>query len=362
MDMLYIKTEQAEKEYPIYIEDDFKNLENAFSKAKLLGSKACIIADTNTERLYLDEIKKFTEKCFSEVCSYVFEAGEKNKNLSVIYDFYEFFVKNGLDRKSVIIALGGGVVGDMTGFAAATYMRGVKFVQIPTTLLAQVDSSVGGKTGVDFIGNKNMIGAFYQPEFVYINIKTLDTLPYNQIAAGMAEAIKYGYIIDKDFLDFFKNNMREIKTLDSEMIKHIIFTSCKAKAYVVSKDEKETGLREILNFGHTFGHAVESLSDFNLLHGECVAIGMLAGLKMSFDRGFIKQEELDFAKRIFEFFELPLKAENFDKAEIFKQMFSDKKTKDNKLNIVLLKEIGLAYTEKNVDDKEVFNAIEYITL
>ncbi len=362
MNALYIKTELSQKEYPIYIKDSFNELENAFIKAKLKDKKVCVIADSNTEKLYAKEIIKIAEKCFSEVSCYVFESGEKSKNLNVISNFYKFFVEKGLDRKSVIIALGGGVVGDMAGFAAATYMRGIKFVQIPTTLLSQVDSSVGGKTGVDFLGNKNMIGSFYQPEFVYINVKTLDTLPYNQIASGMAEAIKYGYIIDKNFLEFFKNNMKKIKILSPEEIKHIVFISCKSKAEVVSKDEKESGLREILNFGHTFGHAVESLSKFKLLHGECVSIGMMAGLKLSCDKGFISKDSLTSAKKLFEFFELPIKVKNFDKNEIFKQMFLDKKTKDNKLNIVLLKEIGLAYTEKNVSDSEVLNAIDYIIL
>jgi 3-dehydroquinate synthase len=205
-----------------------------------------------------------------------------------------------------------------------------------------------------------MIGAFYQPEFVYINIKTLNTLPYEQIAAGMAEAIKYGYIIDKDFLNYFKDNMEKIKKLSPKEIKQIIYTSCKAKAYVVSEDEKESGLREILNFGHTFGHSIESLSNFELLHGECVAIGIISALKLSLDRGYINQIDLNFAKKLFSFFELPINIKDFDKNKIFKQMFSDKKTKNNKLNIVLLKKIGSAYTEKNVSDQEVLNAIEYI--
>ena len=195
---------------------------------------------------------------------------------------------------------------------------------------------------------------------MYINIKTLNTLPYEQIAAGMAEAIKYGYIIDKDFLNYFKDNMEKIKKLSPKEIKQIIYTSCKAKAYVVSEDEKESGLREILNFGHTFGHSIESLSNFELLHGECVAIGIISALKLSLDRGYINQIDLNFAKKLFSFFELPINIKDFDKNKIFKQMFSDKKTKNNKLNIVLLKKIGSAYTEKNVSDQEVLNAIEYI--
>jgi len=359
MDTLFVKTPQ--KEYPIYIKDNFTELEKAFKSANLIGKKACVITDNNVEKYYLNEITEITKNCFSEFSSYTFEAGEKSKNLNTINDFYKFFTEKNLDRKSVIIALGGGVVGDMAGFAAATYMRGIKFVQIPTTLLAQVDSSVGGKTGVDFMGNKNMIGAFYQPEFVYINIKTLTTLPYNQIAAGMAEAIKYGYITDKTFLNYFKDNKEKIKELNPNEIKRVIYLSCEAKANIVSKDEKETGLREILNFGHTFGHSIESLSGFKLLHGECVAIGMTAALKLCHDRGYTDESDLQFAKELFNFFGLPTKAKDFDYNKIYKQMFADKKTKDNKLNIVLLKEIGSAYTEKNLSNEEVLNAVKYIT-
>ncbi len=360
MDTLYVKTERAKSEYPIYIKDDFSELENAFKKAGLSGTKVCIICDTNTEKYYLEDVKKIAEKCFSQVSNYTFPAGEKSKNLDTIREFFAHFVEQGLDRKSVIIALGGGVVGDMAGFAAASYMRGIRFVQIPTTLLSQVDSSVGGKVGVDFMGNKNMIGAFYQPEFVYINAKVLNTLPYNQVAAGMAEAIKYGYIVDKDFLDYFRNNMHKIKELSSEEIKHVIYVSCKAKAYVVSKDEKESGLRAILNFGHTFGHSVESLSGFELLHGECVSIGMVAALKLSSEKGYTTKEDLKLAEDILTFFELPIRAKGYDRDKILKQMFADKKTTNNQINVVLLKEIGSAYIEKNVPQDEILNAIDYI--
>ena len=198
-----------------------------------------------------------------------------------------------MDRKSVVVALGGGVVGDMAGFAASTYMRGISFVQVPTTLLAQVDSSVGGKTGVDFNGNKNMIGAFYQPDFVFINSETLKTLPYREVAAGIAEAIKYGYIIDKDFLEYCVENKGSIKSLDNNALIEVIYKCCEAKAYVVSKDEKELGLRAILNFGHTFGHSVETLNNFKLLHGECVAIGMVAALYYSMECGNTTKEDIE---------------------------------------------------------------------
>ena len=209
MKNFYVKAESGE--YPIYINDSFKGLSEAFEKAGLFGRKACIICDTNTKKLYLDDIINAVGDNFLSVCTACFEAGEERKNLDTIYYFYKVMKENRLDRKSVVIALGGGVVGDMAGFAAATYMRGISYVQIPTTLLSQVDSSVGGKTGVDFLGNKNLIGAFYQPSFVFMNSSTLKTLPYREVAAGMAEVIKHGYIIDRDYLNMLFERKNEIK-------------------------------------------------------------------------------------------------------------------------------------------------------
>lgn len=358
MKELFVETKT--NKYPIYIKNDFEDLLKAFEDANLLGRKACIIADSNTDRLYLDTVKQKLGNSFLKVCSYTFEAGENSKNLGVISNFYEYFVKEQLDRKSVLIALGGGVVGDMTGFAAATFMRGVSFVQIPTTLLSQVDSSVGGKTGVDFMGNKNMVGAFYQPEFVYINTATLKTLPYREVAAGMAETIKYGFIIDKNYLTEIEDNKQKLKQLDAEAFKSIIYGACKSKAFVVGEDEKENGLRAILNFGHTFGHSVETLSDFKLLHGECVSIGMVAGLYFSYKRGNITKQELECAEKLLEYFELPIKAEGFDENKVFEQMYYDKKTKNGKINIVALEKIGKAYIECNATESEMREAIEYI--
>ncbi len=349
-------------QYPIIINDSFDGLLDAFKRVGLTGRKLCVISDSNVAPLYLDKIKSLLESSgsFIKVVSYIFEAGENSKNLDTISKFYDFFIQEQLDRRSVLVALGGGVVGDMTGYAAATYMRGIPFVQVPTTLLAQVDSSVGGKTGVDYKGNKNMVGAFYQPYFVYINTSTMETLPKREFGAGMAEAVKYGYIIDKDFLTYISDNKESIKALNHEAIAKVVYESCKSKACVVDKDEKESGLREILNFGHTFGHAVETLSDFELIHGECVAIGMVSGLYFSLKRGTITKDELLQAEELLSYFDLPVKAEGFKVEDIFRQMFYDKKTKDGKLNIVALSTLGSAYTEKAASDSEVKDAINYI--
>lgn len=358
MEKLFVETSTTK--YPIYINDSFDGLIEAFEDAGLLNRKLCIITDSSVRGIYLENIKNILSEKFAKVLHCVFEAGENSKNINTIEYFYKFLVDNNFDRKSVVIALGGGVTGDMAGFAAATFMRGIKFVQIPTTLLAQVDSSVGGKVGIDFMGNKNMVGAFYQPDFVYINSSTLNTLPQTEFSAGMAEAIKHGYIIDKSYLEMIADNREQIKNLNSQLLQKVIFGSCKCKADVVSKDEKENGLREILNFGHTFGHAVESLSDFKMLHGECVAVGMTAALFLCFKRNCISKDDLNYAERLFKFFNLPTRIKNFDSKEIFRQMLHDKKNKNNVINLILLSEIGNAYTEHSVSDNEIISAIEYI--
>lgn len=358
--MKILSVDTGKTVYPIYIDNNYDSLIEAFEKAGLTGRRICIITDSNVEPLYINKVTSIMEGHFDKICYYAFKAGENSKNLETIMDFYKFFIDNHLDRKSVLVALGGGVAGDMCGFAAATYMRGIPFVQMPTTLLSQVDSSVGGKTGVDFLGNKNMVGAFYQPEFVYINTDTLNTLPYREVAAGLAEAVKYGYIIDKDFLDYFIDNKEKIKALDSQAINDVIYFSCKAKADVVSQDEKEMGLRAILNFGHTFGHAVETLSDFKMLHGECVAVGMLSALYFSAKRGMIDEEEIEKCQKLLEFFELPVKVKGYSLKEVHKQMFNDKKTHNGVINIVALNEIGKAYVDKSASEMEIEDSIGFI--
>lgn len=358
--MKILSVDTGKTVYPIYIDNNYDSLIDAFEKAGLTGRSVCIITDTNIEPLYIDKIYSIINGHFSKVCYYAFEAGENSKNLSTIMDFYRFFIENHLDRKSVLVALGGGVVGDMCGFAAATYMRGIPFVQMPTTLLSQVDSSVGGKTGVDFLGNKNMIGAFYQPEFVYINTDTLNTLPYKEVAAGIAEAFKHGYIQDKEYLKLFFDKKEEIKNLEHKVIAEVVYGSCRIKANVVSQDEKEMGLREILNFGHTFGHSIETLSDFKMLHGECVGVGMLSGLYFSAMRGLIDKVEIEKCEKLLEFFELPVRINNYSVDEIHKQMFNDKKTKNGVINIVALEKIGRAYTDKTATAEEIEEAIKYI--
>ncbi len=358
MDTLTVNT--PDKTYPIYFEEGFGGFSQAVRAAKLEGRKACIITDSNVERLYLKEVKLISQGVFSEVFSYTFPAGEDSKRLETISDFYRFFLEKHMDRKSVVLALGGGVCGDMAGFAAASFMRGISFVQLPTTLLSQVDSSVGGKVGVDFMGSKNIIGAFYQPEFVYMNMDTLKTLPPREFSAGMAEVIKYGPIASGEFYEGLKRDRDKIKALDRDLMADIVRQCCFFKAEVVSEDEKESGRREILNFGHTIGHAIESLKGFTLLHGECVGIGMTAALFLSCKRKMVPFTVLEDFRETLQSFQIPVKTEGLRAEDVYAQMFLDKKVNNNRLKFVLLKDMGTPYRTSDLTKEEIMEAIQYV--
>lgn len=360
MEALQVNTKLSS--YPIYIESSFNQLADAFVCAELTGGKVCIITDSHVSPLYLDEVRECIASVSKETSTCVFEAGEEHKNLDTIQSFYRCFIENRLDRKSVVVALGGGVTGDMAGFAAATYMRGIAYVQIPTTLLSQVDSSVGGKVGVDFLGNKNMVGAFYQPQFVYINTSTLRTLPEKEFSSGMAEAVKHGFILDEGYYRFISEERQRIHKLEDDAIRRLVSGSCAIKASVVSEDEKESGLREILNFGHTFGHAIESLSGFTMLHGQCVSCGMAAALYLSFRRGNVTQSQWEEGLEMLRYFSLPVQVDGFDTEEVYRKMLMDKKNKDNRIHLVLLDRIGKAYREYNASADEIMEGIKCICM
>ncbi|MCQ4726336.1 3-dehydroquinate synthase [Anaerotignum faecicola] len=349
------------KMYPISVGMEFGGLSDLACRCGLNGRTLCIVSDSNVAPIYIEKIKAAFKDSFSAVYEYIFKAGEKSKNIETVKGMYDFFLDKKLDRKTVIAGLGGGVCGDMAGFAAATYLRGVKFIQIPTTLLAQVDSSVGGKVGIDYKNSKNVVGAFYQPDFVYINTETIRTLPKREFSAGMAEVIKYGLIADAEFYNFIKTHKYEIKNYDSEIISQMILKCCKIKADVVSKDEKEDGLREILNFGHTIGHAVETVKNFELLHGECVAAGMAAVLNISLNRGYIEKGFLDEFTELIEFFGLPPHISGIDCEAVYKQMFFDKKVRDNKINFVIMKSLGNVFRTDSVSKEEAVEAIKSIS-
>ena len=343
--------------YPIYFNRGFDGLRGAFAASGLSGRHVCVISDQNVAGLYLKGARDILS-----AEAFIFAPGEESKNLGVISRIYEFFLNSRADRRSVAVALGGGVTGDMTGFAAATFMRGIPYVQIPTTLLSQVDSSVGGKTGVDFQGHKNIVGAFYQPAFVYINIDTLDTLPPEQFASGMAEAIKHGLIASPRYFEMFLSKKADIKNKEKTALLDVVSGSCQIKARVVTEDEKENGPREILNFGHTFGHAIESLSRFTLLHGQCVALGMAAASYLSYKLGNIDLETLDSIQALLKYFDLPVRAGGFKAEDILAQMAFDKKNKDGRIKLVLLEAVGKAIPNQTPGDDYILEAIRYVLL
>lgn len=359
MDSLFVQTQS--KSYPIYFTEDFSTLATAITNLQKKYSNYMVVSDHHVAPLYYEQVKEAIKGFGKEVHLLQMEAGEMNKNIETMITFYEKLIEYHGDRKTLLIALGGGVVGDMAGFCAATYMRGVDFVQVPTTLLAQVDSSVGGKTGIDFQGYKNIIGSFYQPCFVYINVSTLNTLPKRELYAGMGEVIKHALIRDLAYLEFLENNHDKILNLDVMVLKEMICTSCEIKKSVVDEDETEQGVRALLNFGHTVGHAVERLKEFELIHGECVAIGMHAALYLSKELGTINEQEMQRALRAIAMFHLPVHVEGLDVERIYQELFYDKKTTDRQLMFALLQGLGSSYLHKdNIKEELVIKAIQAI--
>jgi 3-dehydroquinate synthase len=351
MNKLMINTDSLT--YPIYFMTDFSGIADGIRELNTLYTSYIIIADSNVSPFYsanLEEELKVFEKPIHQI---TFLAGEKQKNLTTMELFYSRLVEVSADRKALILALGGGVTGDMAGFAAATFMRGIDFVQIPTSLLAQVDSSVGGKTGIDFQGYKNIIGAFNQPRFVYINVATLVTLPSRELYAGMGEVIKHALINDCVYYEFLENHVEQILSLDLDVLMEMIAWSCKIKKSIVDQDEKEQGARALLNFGHTIGHAIERLKEFELVHGECVAIGMHGELILSELLGFINKQVVEKGLMLMQKFHLPITTTDIDVELLYEEMFHDKKTQGNKLTFALLSDLGKSFLSKEILQKKI---------
>ena len=347
--------------YSIYIDnsyDAFCDKVNEISNFK--KSKTCIVTDSNVANIHLNNMVEFAKNAFEQVFTFIIPAGEANKNLSQIEKLYEYLIINHFDRTDSLIALGGGVVGDMTGYAAATYLRGINFIQVPTTLLSQVDSSIGGKTGVDFNQYKNMVGAFHMPKLVYINTSTIKTLPDEQFQCGMGEIIKHGLIRNVHYYNWLKDNYKEILSLNDDYLADMVYESCIIKKNVVEEDPKEQSIRGYLNFGHTIGHAIEKLSDFKLYHGQCVAIGMVAASYISKELGHITNDEYEDIINTIKLYNLPVKCSLSDSQAILQATKSDKKMIGNKVKFILLKSIGDAYINTNLTEEELLGAIEEV--
>lgn len=346
--------------YDIVFAESFAELTEELSKLNISEKKVCVVTDSHVKGLYGDEVMSLlTGKCKKNVI-YSFPAGEENKTFDTVREAYRFLIEEKFDRKDLLIALGGGVVGDVTGFIAATYLRGVDFVQIPTTLLAQADSSIGGKTGVDFDGFKNMVGAFYMPKLVYMNIATLKTLDDRQFYNGFAEVMKHGLIKDGAFYEWLLDKMYEICDRDTDTLLNMVQKSCMVKKLVVEKDPTEKGDRALLNFGHTIGHAIEKAKNFTLSHGECVALGSVAAAFISWKHEWLSMEEYYEIRDMFVPFNLPISVEGIDPEEILALTKSDKKVEGSKIKFILLKKVGKAVIDLNVTDDDILNAVKEI--
>lgn len=339
--------------YDIVLSDSFEDLEEELKQLGCAEKKLCIVTDSNVAPLYLKEVEERIAGCCRSVSSYVFPAGEASKTLDTVRGVYEHLILNHYDRKDYLVALGGGVVGDLCGFAAATYLRGVEFIQIPTTLLSQVDSGIGGKTGVDFDAYKNMVGAFHMPKLVYTNVSALGTLPAEQFSAGMGEVIKHGMIRDREYFEWLDTNMEKILKKDPETCKTMIFGSDVIKREVVEIDPTEQNERATLNFGHTLGHAIEKLMDFSMLHGHCVALGALAALKICEKRGLVSIEDTARCRSMMERCGMPLTISGLKTEDILAATKSDKKMEAGVVKFILLDEIGHAFIDRTVTDEEM---------
>ena len=348
----------GDRSYPIYIGDQIFS-DRALLTKHIQGKQVMVVTNTTIANLYLNELMAALAD-FS-VVSCVLPDGEQYKTLDILNQIFSRLLESKYNRSATLIALGGGVVGDMTGFAAASYQRGVDFIQIPTTVLSQVDSSVGGKTGVNHALGKNMIGAFYQPKAVFADLSILSSLPSRELSAGIAEVIKYGLIQDEQFLLWLESNMPALLALGPAALTYAIKRSCECKAEIVAQDEREGGIRAILNLGHTFGHAVETDQGYgNWLHGEAVAVGIVVACVLSEKLGWVSMADVERVLAIIESANLPVRLPQNMTPERFLELMSvDKKVIDGKLRLVLLKRLGEAVVTSEVDWNTVVDAIEY---
>lgn len=355
--MQTLKVELGERSYPIHIGNGLLSRADLIAE-QLRKQKAAIVTNTVVAPLYLPQLKKALESRGVDVISIVLPDGEAHKNWETLNRIFDALLENRCERSTTLIALGGGVVGDLGGFAAATYQRGIPYIQVPTTLLAQVDSSVGGKTAINHPLGKNMVGAFYQPQAVISDTDTLATLPERELAAGLAEIIKYGLIRDPAFLTWLEGNMPRLLAREPEALAYAIERSCINKAEVVAQDEREDGVRALLNLGHTFGHAIEAGTGYGTwLHGEAVAAGMVLAARLSCKLGLISERDVSRTTAVIRSASLPVAAPDLGVERYLELMGHDKKVDGGRIRFVLLKQVGEAFVSGEVPGDALANVL-----
>ncbi|MCD6472990.1 3-dehydroquinate synthase [Candidatus Aerophobetes bacterium] len=347
MNTITIKLDK--RSYPVYIGGEIANIGKIASDFNR-GKKVLIVSNRKIYGLYGEKVAKSLESFGFDVSLARVPQGERYKSLSQALKLYNHCIQYNLDRYSTILALGGGVIGDLAGFVASTYLRGINFISFPTTILAQVDASIGGKTAVNLPQGKNLVGSFYQPMLVYINQEVLKTLPRREIKGGLAEVVKYGVIKDKDLFFYLERNLSCIKRLNKDCLKFIITRSVKIKAWIVEEDEKEErGKRQLLNFGHTIGHAIEVVAEYKkYTHGEAVSIGMVAAGEIAVKMRIFSRDKLSRLKKLLKDFGLPTEVKGLDKDKLWNALYRDKKRRGERIHFVLPKDIGEVFLTGDV--------------
>lgn len=362
--MVKIKLNLKYHNYSIFLNHNIFDIIAKFHEKNFPGCKAIIITDNNVKKYYLRKlINKFSIKKI-KVNSFSVASGENSKSFKILEILAEKIIKKGINRNDIIYALGGGIVGDLSGFLSSIILRGVKFIQIPTTLLSQVDSSVGGKTGINSKSGKNLIGTFFQPAAVFIDPNTLNTLPKKELLAGYAEVVKYGLINDKLFFNWLNNNIKKNLSLTRKNIIKIISTCIKKKAEIVKLDENEHKTRMLLNLGHTFAHSLENELNYKIRHGEAVSVGMLMAMKLSCKLGYARENDFNILENHLKSSKLPTKLKDLSNKKkwssesIFKKMQTDKKSYKGNIQYILCKGIGCSFIKRNIDKSIVKKTIE----
>ncbi|TGU70645.1 3-dehydroquinate synthase [Geomonas terrae] len=350
MNVQHIEVALGERSYDIELGVGILGGVGALCRALGLSGTAAVVSNTTVAPLYFETVRASLEEAGYRAIEVILPDGEAYKNSTTLNLIYDGLVDASLDRGSFILALGGGVIGDMAGFAAASFLRGIPFIQLPTTLLSQVDSSVGGKTGINHPRGKNLIGAFYQPKAVLIDVNTLDTLPEREYRSGLGEIVKYGAVLDGDFFTFLEQNVEKLLARDKEALIHAVARSCAIKAKVVALDEREGGIRAVLNYGHTLGHAVETLTEYTgYLHGEAVAIGMVQAAKISHHYGYCSDSDRGRIDALVGALGLPAELPAFPAERYAEALSHDKKVRDKGLLFICNRGIG-AYKMERVTD------------
>jgi 3-dehydroquinate synthase len=361
----YINVPLGDRSYDVIIGSQLLNKAGDLIKSVIRSKNVIIVTDTNVAPLYLSNLTSSLQTAGVDVEKIILPSGEQTKSISHFENLTDKILAMKVDRTVALIALGGGVIGDLTGYVAASILRGIDFIQVPTTLLSQVDSSVGGKTGINTRYGKNLIGAFYQPRLVLADIDVLDSLPKREILAGYAEVAKYGLISDKNFFSWLENFGQKLCVGNKEYRRTAVFMSCKTKAEIIAKDETEQNLRALLNLGHTFGHALETETGYSgkLLHGESISIGICLAFDLSFLLGLCSESDVERIRKHFVLIGLPTNLSDIDNikwntSKLLNHMKSDKKTENGKVNFILAKGIGESFIARNINMKDVHIVIE----